>query len=265
MKIINGRKIADQILFDLEKEIKEKKTKPSLAIILIGNDPASEIYVSLKEKTAQKIGIKIKKYLLSDQTLEKEILDIIKSLNNDNQVNGILVQFPLPKRISSNKIVQAIDPKKDVDGFLLESKFDPPFISAIYQAVKSTKEDLKNKKIAALVKSDIFGKTLVKFFKKKNLKAEYFLFKNKRKEKEIKQADVLITAIGQPNFIKASMIKKGVILIDGGISKKDGKITGDIDRESVKEKAKWLSPVPGGLGPITVALLLKNVFLAYNL
>lgn len=260
MKTINGRKIANRILTDLEKKIKEK-TKPCLAIILIGHDPASEIYVRLKEKTAQKIGIKIKKYLLLDKILEKEILDIIESLNRDNQVNGILVQFPLPRHISSEKIVQAINPEKDVDGFLLESKFDSPFIMAIWQAIKETKEDLKKKKTIALVNSDIFGKTLTDFLKTKNLKVEYILYKSKELEKKTKQADILITAIGQPHFIKISMIKKGAILIDGGISKKNGKIVGDVDIESVREKAKWITSTPGGLGPITIALLLKNVVL----
>ena len=261
MKIINGRKIANKILIDLEEKIKEKQTKPCLAIILIGHDPASKIYVSLKEKTAQKIGIEIKKYLLSDKTLEKEILDIIELLNKDNQVNGILVQFPLPKHISSEKIIQAIDLEKDVDGFLSASRFDPPFIMAIYQAIKETKEDLKNKKIIALVNSDVFGKTLTNFLKTKNLKTEYVLSKSKELEEETKQADILITAIGQPHFIKTSMIKKGAILIDGGISKKNGKIVGDVDIESVKEKVKWITSTPGGLGPITIALLLKNVVL----
>ena len=270
MKIINGRKISNKILFDLEKEIKEKKTKPCLAIILIGNDPASQIYVRLKEKTAQKIGIKIKKYFLSDQTLEKEILDIIKSLNKDNQVNGILVQFPLPKHISSEKIIQAINPEKDVDGFLSVSKFDPPFIMAIWQAIKETKEDLKDKKTIALVNSDIFGRALVSFFKKKRVKVEYVILRAKPEEsltdsslalRMTKDADILITAIGHSHFINGSMIKKGAILIDGGISKKNGKIVGDIDIESVKEKAKWITSTPGGLGPITIALLLKNVVL----
>ena len=261
MKIINGRKIADKILFNLKKKIKEKKTKPCLAIILIGHDPASEIYVSLKEKTAQKIGIEIKKYLLSDQTSENEILDIIGLLNKDNQVNGILVQFLLPKHISSEKIIQAINLEKDVDGFLSESKFDPPFIMAMWQAIKETKEDLKDKKTIALVNSDIFGKTLTEFLKTKNLKVEYVLSKSKTIEEETEQADILITAIGQPHFIKNSMIKKGAILIDGGISKKNGKIVGDVDIESIKKKAKWITSTPGGLGPITIALLLKNVVL----
>jgi len=261
MKIINGRKIANKILTDLEEKIKEKQTKPCLAIILIGHDPASEIYVRLKEKTAQKIGIEIKKYLLPDKTSEKEILDIIELLNKDNQVNGILVQFPLPKHISSEKIIQAINLEKDVDGFLSESKFDSPFIMAIYQAIKETKEDLKNKKTIALVNSDVFGKTLTEFLKTKNLEAEYVLSKSEGIEEETKQTDILITAIGQSHFIKASMIKKGAILIDGGISKKNGKIVGDVDMESVKEKAKWITSTPGGLGPITIALLLKNVVL----
>ena len=184
----------------------------------------------------------------------------VRLLNDDRQVNGILVQLPLPKNISADRIIRAINPTKDVDGFTLKSKFDSPFILSIQQALKETKENLKGKRIIALVNSDVFGKALYRFFlKHESIRVEYITQDNKGKTK---QADVLITALGQPNLIKSSMIKDGAILIDGGISKIGGKTVGDIDRESVKEKAEWLAPVPGGLGPLTVTFLLKNVVLA---
>ncbi len=260
MKIINGKKIADRILADLKKEIKKKKLKPSLAIILVGDNPSSLLYVQKKEQAAQKIGIEIRKYNLSKQASEKEILKVIDSLNQDKQINGILVQLPLPKNISADRIIRAIKSTKDIDGFTQESKFDSPFILSIQQALKETKENLRSKKIIALVNSDVFGKALYRFFFERELiRIECIRQGDKKKTK---QADVLITALGWPNLINNSRIKEGAILIDGGISKIDGKTVGDIDRESVKEKAKWLAPVPGGLGPLTVAFLLKNVVLA---
>jgi len=260
MKIINGKKIADRILADLKKEIKKKKLKPSLAVILVGDNPVSLLYVQKKEQAAQKIGIEIRKYNLSKQTSEKEILEIIDSLNQDSQINGILVQLPLPKNISADRIIQAIAPQKDVDGFTLKSKFDSPFILSIWQALEETKESLRDKKIIALVNSDVFGKALYRFFFEHELiRVEYITQGDKRK---IKQADVLITALGWPNLINNSMIKESAILIDGGINKVGGKTVGDVDSESVKEKAKWLAPMPGGLGPMTVAFLLKNIVLA---
>ena len=165
--------------------------------------------------------------------------------------------MPLPKHVSSDKIIQAINPKKDVDGFLLKSKFDSPFVLAIQKAINATGEDLNNKKIIALVNSDAFGKIV-----KRIIKADYLIGFIKDYINDLKKADVIITALGQPNIIKSSMIKQNVILIDGGISKKNGRIVGDVDKKSVKEKAKWLSPVPGGIGPMTIAFLLKNVVLS---
>jgi len=247
MKIINGKKIAAQILADLKKEIREKKLKPCLAVILVGDDPASCLYVQKKEQAAQKIGIEIRKYNLSKQTSEKKILEIIELLNRDFQINGILVQLPLPKNISADRIIQAIRPDKDVDGFVKNSIFKSPFVLAVDRALQETGRDLIGKKAVVLVNFNIFGQSL-----KSQLKKLKFI-------KDFKKADIIITALGQPQIIKGEMIKPGAILIDGGMSKVDGKTVGDVDRESVKEKAKWLSPVPGGIGPITVAFLLRNV------
>jgi methylenetetrahydrofolate dehydrogenase (NADP+)/methenyltetrahydrofolate cyclohydrolase len=283
VKIIDGKKIADQILVDLKKQIKLKKNKPCLAVILVGNEPASRLYVRVKEKAARKIGIGIKKYILSSKASEEEILKNIELLNQDSEINGILVQMPLPKSISTDKVVKAIALEKDVDGFVKGSQFVSPFVSAIWQALLATGEDLDNKKAVALVNSEVFGQALSRFLREKGLTADYVILRalrfaqgqappeeSREKSNEIasltlamtKNADVIITALGQPNVIKGNMIKEKVILIDGGINRIDEKTIGDIDADSVKEKAKWLSPVPGGLGPITVAFLLKNVVLA---
>jgi methylenetetrahydrofolate dehydrogenase (NADP+)/methenyltetrahydrofolate cyclohydrolase len=275
MRIIQGQKIAKKILVDLKRKIKTKKITPQLVVILVGQNPASRLYVSFKERTAKQVGIKVKKYHYSNRISEKKVLELIKSLNQDPGINGILVQMPLPKHLRADKIIKAINPEKDVDGFLPRSKFKSPFILAIWQVLKATKENLKNKKIVALVNSDVFGRALGRFLREKGLRISYVkpvrtseksrtkhCFLSDSSLRMIKTADILISACGRPNFIKESMLKEGVILIDGGVTKKGKKIVGDIDVKSVKEKARWLSPVPGGVGPITVALLLKNVFLA---
>ena len=262
MKIINGKKIAHRILEDLKKEIKEQEVKPRLAVILVGDNSASHLYVKIKEKTGRNIGVEIEKHFLSDKTKEQEVVNLINSLNKDNKINGILVQLPLPQGLSTDRIIKEISIKKDVDGFLSESKFNPPFILAIYEAIKETSVDLEDKKIIALVNSDVFGKSLCNFFLKHELvKIDYIKGIDRNK---IKEADILITALSQTEIIKGDMIKKGAILIDGGISKEKAKIVGNIDIESVKDKAKWLSPVPGGLGPLTVAFLFKNIVLAHK-
>jgi len=261
VRIIQGKKIADRILADLKEEIKAKKIKPVLAVILVGHNPASRLYLRLKEKAAQKVGIKIKNFTLPSKISEKKILEIIASLNEDSKINGILVQLPLPKGLSPDKIIKEIIPSKDVDGFVKESHFQSPFILAIWQVLLVTGENLKNKKAIALVNSDVFGQALCRFLKRKGLKAKYVLG---ALLPLVTRVDILIAALGQPNFVKGSMVKEGVILIDGGITKRKRRVIGDIDRKSVSKKAKWLSPAPGGLGPMTVAFLLKNVVLAAN-
>jgi len=263
MKIIDGKKIANKILTGLKKEITAKKLNLCLVVVLVGDDPASHLYVKLKEKKAKEIGIKIEKYLLDKNSSEEEIINIIKKLNKDKKINGILVQMPLPRttgmrgkpdKISPNKIINIIHPKKDIDGFLEDSPYNSPFILSIWQAIESTKINLKNKKIIALVNSEIFGEALKNFFKNKNLNINYFL-----NISNTKNADIIITTLGKPNIIKNKMIKKGAVLIDGGISKIGEWIVGDIDAKSVSQKANYLSPVPGGLGPLTIAFLLKNI------
>ena len=265
MKIIDGKKIAEEILNGLKKEIEAKKIRPALAVVSIGDNPASQLYIQLKEKAARKIGIRVKNFNFSSQILEKDVLETINSLNQDPKINGILVQMPLPQGMLADKIVEAINSQKDVDGFIKESQFKSPFILSIWQALEATGEDLKSKKIIALVNSDIFGKNLCSFLGTKSLKADYLLADRDNLERKINQADVLITALGRPNFIKGSMVKEEVTLIDGGISKIDGEIIGDVDSQSVSQKAKWLAPVPGGLGSMTVAFLLKNVVAAATL
>ncbi|MBU1289756.1 bifunctional 5,10-methylenetetrahydrofolate dehydrogenase/5,10-methenyltetrahydrofolate cyclohydrolase, partial [Patescibacteria group bacterium] len=250
---IDGKKIADSILARLKKEIERRRINPCLAVILVGDNPSSVLYIKAKEKAAEKIGVRIKKFFLPANSSENEILEVIKKLNNNLEINGILVQMPLPKGISPDRIIKEISPEKDVDGLLPKSGFDSPFILSIWEALQATKENLENKKIIALVNSEIFGERMSMFFKQREIEIMIGGLPPKL------EADILITALGKPGVIKGNMVKQGVILIDGGISRVDGRTAGDIDEESVKQKAKWLSPVPGGLGPLTVAFLLKNL------
>ncbi len=276
MKIFNGKKMADEILKETSRQIKKEKLKPALAVILIGENEASKIYVKIKKQTAAKIGIKVHEYLFSDKNREGEIIARIEELNGDEKISGIIVQLPLPAIFNADKIIDAIDPAKDVDGFQRENRqllekgevrLAPVLPSAIALVLESALGgDFKGRIMIALVNSEIFGRSLKTILTQKGAACEY-LVRNTcvilGSEKEIKSADVLISACGCPNFIKADMIKEGAILVDAGVTRwSDGQVVGDFDRESVKSKAAFLTPVPGGIGPLTVALLLRNVYLA---
>lgn len=260
--IFNGREKADEILRDLKQKIQKEKLIPRLAVISVGRDPASELFIKNKRRAAVKIGIKVDHFRFKEKTLEREIVRKIERLNNNTAVHGIIVQLPLPQHLGGGKIVGKMNPCKDVDGFRRKTKFSSPLISAILTALRASDRNLKNKKIVAVVNSDFFGRALKKNLKKEKIKIDYLLGRKLLKYK-IKEADIIITVCGRPNLIKGDMIKKGAILIDGGITVlKSKKIVGDVDRKSVEEKAVFLTPVPGGTGPLTVAYLLKNVYLA---
>lgn len=264
MRIFNGKKIADKILSDLKKKTDRLKIRPKLAVILAGEDKSSELFIRNKKRAAKEVGIEVLLYKFKENVPEKKIIRKIKNLDNDKSVNGIIVQLPLPEGFSPEKIIGAVSPLKDVDGFGKRSSFSSPFISAVIVALKNSTKDIKGKKILALVNSDIFGRHLRFFLKKEGIKAEYILRKNFSPNKINKnKTDIIITVLGAPNFIKGNMIKRGVILIDGGITvTRNKKTVGDVDRKSVSGKAAFLTPTPGGIGPLTVALLLKNVYYA---
>ena len=268
MKIIDGELISKKIELDLRKQIvsliNQKKEVPGLAIILIGEDPASKLYVSIKKEACHKVGINYHDYLFPSDASEEEISMTIDYLNNDNAVNGILLQLPLPEKFEADKIISKINENKDVDGLKMDSQAVSPLILAIYEALASTGEDLKNKSILAIAKNDIFVKHLKSFFDKKELKIESIIPDNKNLADKTIQADIIISVVGKPQFIKKEMIKEDAILIDCGISQKGSKIVGDVDIKDVKKKAGWVTPVPKGIGPITVAMLLKNTIELFN-
>src|SRR3989338_5234798 len=276
MKLFNGTTVANKILKELKNAIANEKKLPKLAIILVGEDEASKLYVKLKKATGKKIGVDVMEHRFNAQAKEDEITTYIKRLNEDTDVNGIIVQLPLPAILNTDKIIEAIDPAKDVDGFHKENRrflekgmpgiipvLPATILSALESALKNGQE---NRKILALVNSETFGQTLKLVLAREGFNIDY-LVRNTcvvfGAEKEIKEAGVLISVCGCSKMIKGEMIKKGAILIDAGVTRyHDGKVKGDVDEVSVAGKASFLTPVPGGLGPLTVALLLRNVYLA---
>lgn len=266
MKLLQGKIISEKILGGLKKKISARKVKPGLAVILVGENKASETYVFLKEKAAKKIGINFYKFKFVKNTAENKITDKIKELNADKKINGIIVQLPLPKKFHTQKIINLISLQKDADGFsgqINAKSLQPVFPKAIIKMIESSKVNLKNKKAVIIANSKIFGKTMQIALAKKKIKSEYILSKKlKQNIGKIQKADIIISAVGKRNLIVGDMIKKGAIIVDGGISKEKGRTFGDVNFQSVASKASFLSPVPGGVGPVTIACLLENVYLA---
>lgn len=286
-RLINGRQMANKIRQNLKKKIASLKVKPGLAIVLVGKNPESEIYVRLKEKASKEVGIYFRKYLLPTRIKFIKLIELIKELNKEKRIQGIVVQFPLPKHLDADKIVEAIDPQKDVDGFhpanveslmsgpstLRQAKGSGPVgrpriipgvLAGIIKLLESTKVGLKNKKCVILSNCPIFAKPLEFLLKQKKLQTKIIYSPFKNFKKNIKKADVVISAVGRPHLIKGNMIKSGAILIDVGFSRVKGKAVGDFDFESCVKRANFITPVPGGVGPMTVAMLLFNVCLQYQ-
>lgn len=257
MKILYGKPIAQKIYKNIKKT--KSKIKPGLAIIMIGKNKSSKIYVDLKERAAKDISFFFKKYIFSEKISEVTVLKTIKNLNQDKKINGIIVQIPLPKKFDANKITGAIKPEKDVDGFTLRTKFLSPVHQAVLATLSFYKIKIRQKKTLILANSLVFANPLVKVLKHNGASVEISL---KKDLKKIKEADIIIIAIGQPKFLKKEMIKSGVSIIDVGYSRIKKRAVGDVDFESCAQIASVISPVPGGLGPLTVAFLMKNTLAA---
>ena len=282
MKIIDGKKIAEKIKDDIAKNVfeivKKEQRRPSLAIILAGGREDSKLYVSLKEKSAKEVGIDTSLYLIDENDNEKNIVDVIKFLNQDEAVDGILVQLPLPKKFNTDKILETINIKKDVDGFCKSKSkflFSPVILAAEY-SLKNCKVNLKNKKAFLFCNSEIFKNEMKEFLCNQGLEFDFIKSDELEKilgsgDKQKKQnlynrvrfSDVIITAMGRPEIIDINFLKDNMILIDIGITKVENKVLGDIKRGDTEKLNGYLTPVPGGVGPMTVACLLKNVLQAY--
>ncbi|NTW26999.1 MAG: bifunctional 5,10-methylenetetrahydrofolate dehydrogenase/5,10-methenyltetrahydrofolate cyclohydrolase [Candidatus Moranbacteria bacterium] len=274
MKLLYGKPVAEKILSRLKRDISLCDSKPGLAVILVGNDKASHLYVNLKEKTAVEIGMNFFRHDLRDDVAQEEILQLIEKLNADEKVHGIIVQLPLPQGFDTQKIISNIDPKKDADGFhptntelFLQGKFGiaPVFPRAILQLIASSREDLKDKKAVVVANSDEFGKIMSAMLKRENIIASYILSGNISSQLgQIGDSDIVVSAVGSPGLLRGEMLKNGSIVIDGGIEKVGDKVFGDVDFGSVKALDGFITPVPGGVGPVTIACLLENVYLAFE-
>lgn len=274
-QLINGKQTATDIEEKLKQTIADFPSAPQLAIILVGNDEPSLIYVRNKQKAAAKIGLLSQLYHLDENISETELLKIIQQLNEDGSVNGIIVQLPLPKHLNTNRIINAISPLKDVDGFhpyntgLLQNNEKPYFIAAtplgIMKLIKTIVPELTGKNVVLIGASLIVGRPLATLLLNQNCTVTITHAQTQNIKELTSKADILVAACGVAKLVKADWIKENSILIDVGINRDNGKLCGDIDFDDVKNKALAITPVPGGVGPMTIAMLLSNTVDAYLL
>lgn len=270
-KIIDGK----QISLDIKNELKEKVAKYkeqgieiTFAVVKVGNDPASAVYVRNKEKACEYVGINSKTLALPEETTEEELLNVVKELNEDKNVNGILVQLPLPKHIDESKVLLTIDSTKDVDGFhpvnvgkmvIGEDTFLPCTPAGIIEMIKRTDIDIEGKECVVIGRSNIVGKPMAMLMLKENATVTIAHSRTKDLKEVTKRADIIVAAIGKAKFVTADYVKEGAVVIDVGMDRdENGKLCGDVDFESVSKVASAITPVPGGVGPMTVTMLLVN-------
>ena len=270
-QIIDGKLISKQIKDELKEKVAKLKaagTEICLAVIQVGNDPASTVYVGNKKKACEYIGIKSLAYELPEETTEEELLQIIDKLNKDDSVNGILVQLPVPKQINDERIINAISPLKDVDGFspasvgalsIGQKGFLSCTPAGIIQLLKRSNIDIEGKECVVVGRSNIVGKPMAMLLLRENGTVTVSHSKTKNLKEVCKRADILIAAVGKPKMIDASYVKEGAVVIDVGIHRNEnGKLCGDVDFESVEPICSAITPVPGGVGPMTIAMLMNN-------
>jgi len=272
--IIDGRLISSEIKCELVKSIKELKQNeivPGLAVILVGEDPASQVYVRNKEKMCNELGMSSKVYKLSEDTTNEELLALIDKLNNDNEIDGILLQHPVPNQINEYEAFNKILPSKDVDGFtnvnvgklvVGEDTLVSCTPFGILQMLKHEKIEIQGKHCVIVGRSNIVGKPMMQLMLNENATVTVCHSKTKNLSEITKLADILIVAIGKPKFITKEMVKDGAVVIDVGINRIDGKLIGDVDFETVSEVASAITPVPGGVGPMTMVMLMNNTIKA---
>ncbi|AGC68454.1 bifunctional 5,10-methylenetetrahydrofolate dehydrogenase (NADP+)/methenyltetrahydrofolate cyclohydrolase FolD [Thermoclostridium stercorarium subsp. stercorarium DSM 8532] len=276
--ILNGKEISQEIRKDLKAKVDELKQNglhPGLAVVLVGNDPASRIYVNNKKKACEEIGIRSFEYILPEKTTEEELIQLVETLNKDNSVHGILVQLPLPKHIDAENVLLRISPDKDVDSFhpfnmgrvmIGDYYFLPCTPAGIMELLIRSGINLVGKECVVVGRSNIVGKPIAMLLLHSNATVTICHSKTRNLKEICRRADVLVVAVGKPKFINADYVKDGAVVIDVGINRlEDGKICGDVDFDSVSEKASYITPVPGGVGPMTITMLLKNTIMSAEL
>ncbi|ADI97522.1 TPA: bifunctional methylenetetrahydrofolate dehydrogenase/methenyltetrahydrofolate cyclohydrolase FolD [Staphylococcus aureus] len=274
-KILDGKQIAKDYRQGLQSQVealKEKGFTPKLSVILVGNDGASQSYVRSKKKAAEKIGMISEIVHLEETATEEEVLNELNRLNNDDSVSGILVQVPLPKQVSEQKILEAINPDKDVDGFhpinigklyIDEQTFVPCTPLGIMEILKHADIDLEGKNAVVIGRSHIVGQPVSKLLLQKNASVTILHSRSKDMASYLKDADVIVSAVGKPGLVTKDVVKEGAVIIDvGNTPDENGKLKGDVDYDAVKEIAGAITPVPGGVGPLTITMVLNNTLLA---
>ena len=273
--LLDGKKTAEKIIENIKNNTCTCNEKPKLAVILVGNNPASEVYVRNKQKKALQVGFESLVIPLPENISEDNLLEHIFILNEDININAILVQLPLPEHINQKRIIEAIDPIKDVDGFTshnfgkLALGYEPYAVpctpKGIIRLLKEYNIEISGKNVVVIGRSNIVGKPVALLLQKENATITITHSKTKNLEEYTKKADIVIAAIGKPHFITSDFIKDGAIVIDVGINRTENGLVGDVDFENVSKKASFITPVPGGIGPMTIAMLMENTYELYKL
>ena len=273
--IIDGKKVSAQVKEQVRIETEElvkKGIKRGLAVIIVGDDPASRVYVNNKKKACEKVGFLSKEFALPATTTQKELLSLVKELNEDKEINGILCQLPLPKGLDEKAVIEAISPLKDVDAFhasnvgkimIGDYDFLPCTPAGVMEMLHSYNIPVEGKECVVIGRSNIVGKPMAMLLLHENGTVTITHSRTKNLKEVTKRADILVAAIGKPKFVTADMVKEGAVVIDVGMDRdENGKLCGDVDFENVKEKCSAITPVPGGVGPMTIAVLMKNTLKA---
>lgn len=272
--ILDGKKMAETVTNEVKVEVTENNYDITLALIMVGNNPASEVYVRNKQKACDNVGIKVESHFLDEEITQNELLTIIEKCNKDQKINGILVQMPLPKHLNEDSIINAIDPKKDVDGLtyinqgkLMAGQDTIPSATpkGVITLLKKNNIEISGKNVVIVGRSILVGKPLALLFLQNNATVTICHSKTNNLKEITKNADILVAAIGKPKYFTSDMVKEGAVVIDVGINRVDGKLCGDVDFDNVSEKASFITPVPKGVGPMTIASLLENIVTCYKM
>lgn len=277
-RIIDGKLVSAKVRANVAKEteeLKEKGVSVGLAVVIVGNDPASRVYVNNKKKACAEVGFISREYVLPEETTQQELLDLVNELNNDKEINGILVQLPLPKHLDEKQVIEAISPMKDVDAFnavnvgkimIGDYDFLPCTPAGVMEMLKEYDIDPKSKNCVVIGRSNIVGKPMAMLLLHKHGTVTICHSRTVNLKEICANADILVAAIGKAKFVTADMVKEGAVVIDVGMNRdENGKLCGDVDFENVKDKAEAITPVPGGVGPMTIAMLMKNTLKAAKL
>ena len=275
MNIIDGKAVSKKVKEDVKAECEQLKTKgitPGLAVIIVGDDPASQVYVHNKEVACEACGFYSVKYALPAETTQDELNALVDKLNKDDKINGILCQLPLPSHLDDKEVINRIDPLKDVDAFhpvnvgaimIGDYNYLPCTPAGVMELIHSTGIDVSGKKAVVIGRSNIVGKPMAMLLLHENATVEITHSRTQNLADITKEADILVAAIGKAKFVKADMVKDGAVVIDVGMNRdENGKLCGDVDFEDVKDKCSFITPVPGGVGPMTIAMLMKNTLTA---